>query len=356
MVLVLLTHLWRYPRGAEWLNRLASTGWIGVDLFFVLSGFLITRILWRTRDRAGYYRNFYVRRFLRIVPPYYLVLTVVFVLLPIHGSRPKLVAARAHWPFYVLYLANVILASHGWQLFALDITWSLSVEEQFYLVWPFIVRRATPRRAVALCAALALGALLLRLIALRGLHLGWMWTYMLPVFRADSFAVGALIAILSEEGLLDRARGRRLSRLLLAAVGPLVGALVVSGYFPRNSALVNTLGYSLLALLAGALVMGALHPGRVNRTIFGARWLRYVGKVSYGMYLYHPICLMVTATALAALSHRLADAAERSVPGSAAFLVGTVLVTIAAASVSYALLERPLLGLKRHFTPPARRS
>jgi peptidoglycan/LPS O-acetylase OafA/YrhL len=74
------------------------------------------------------------------------------------------------------------------------------------------------------------------------------------------------------------------------------------------------------------------------------------------MYLYHPICLMATATALAALSHRLADAAERSAPGSAAFLVGTVWVTIAAASVSYALLERPLLGLKRHFTPPAPRS
>jgi peptidoglycan/LPS O-acetylase OafA/YrhL len=114
---VLVTHLWNYPASTPVINRLAAAGWAGVDLFFVLSGFLITRVLFAARERPDYYRSFYVRRVRRIAPAYYAMLAVVFIALPLVSHSAGLTQARQDWLWYVTYLSNLRLAETGWQVF-----------------------------------------------------------------------------------------------------------------------------------------------------------------------------------------------------------------------------------------------
>src|SRR5690606_6072069 len=124
--MVLYSHIWAFPETTPMLNLLASGAWMGVDLFFVLSGVLITGILWDTRNNAGYFKTFYARRSLRIFPLYYLVLGIVFFLIPIVSDFSGLMEAKSNGLWYAFYGANALLALTGWQVFLLDVTWSLS--------------------------------------------------------------------------------------------------------------------------------------------------------------------------------------------------------------------------------------
>jgi peptidoglycan/LPS O-acetylase OafA/YrhL len=333
VLLVLLTHFWTYPEGYTFLNRFAAAGWIGVDLFFVLSGFLITGILWDTRGHPGYYRNFFARRALRIFPPYYMVLVLVFVVLPLLSTLPE--QLESDWWMYFLYLGNFALAAGGWQLFLIDITWSLSIEEQFYLVWPWLVRWFSLRRMIAICLTLIVVTPLVR--ALLWNDSNWMWLHMLTPLRADSFAVGALAA-------LGLRQGWNIPALRIFVVGGVaLAALIASGQFARDSMIAGTFGYSLTAITAGAALLAAMR----------SRWLsfsplRYIGKVSYGVYLYHPICLMVMSTVLAKTVPKISPLADSLVQ-----LVATSLLAVGVASVSYYLVEVRFLRLKRHFESAA---
>jgi peptidoglycan/LPS O-acetylase OafA/YrhL len=166
---VLATHAWTYPASAPILNRLAAAGWVGVDLFFVLSGFLITRLLLASRERGDYYSRFFVRRVRRIFPAYYLLLGLVLLAFPLMSHSAGLMAARHDWLYYATYLSNVRLAEVGWQVFLLDITWSLAVEEQFYVTWPWIVRRfAGSLRAIAWTLVVAIP-----LVRIAAMLIGW---------------------------------------------------------------------------------------------------------------------------------------------------------------------------------------
>ena len=317
IALVLLTHLWGYAPG-HWFNLFAAFGWVGVDLFFVLSGFLITGILRDTRDDPHHFRNFYARRSLRIFPLYFLLLTLVLVILPLVKEMPEALM-KDRW-LYWLYLGNVALTD-GWQLFLLDITWSLSLEEQFYLLWPALIYRLSNRHVLALCIAVILTMPLVRVILWE--PLGWAWLHM--VFRADSFAVGALIAVGMREGLAMR----HLKWLALLWVPVLY--LVASDDFGRASMLVGTMGYSMTALACGGLLLIAR-----DSQVFALAPLRHVGKVSYGVYIYHPLCLVGASLVLGDMSRWVQ-------------LIGVTTLTIAVATVSYYGYEMPLLKLKRYF-------
>ncbi|HEY0681637.1 MAG TPA: acyltransferase [Steroidobacter sp.] len=323
IALVLLTHFWGggYSSG-HWFNDFAALGWVGVDLFFVLSGFLITGILRDTRDDPHHFRNFYMRRALRIFPLYYLLLTLVLIVLPLVKEMPG-EAIEDAW-FYWLYLGNVALTD-GWQLFLLDITWSLSLEEQFYLIWPALIYRMSNRQVMAVCLALIMAMPLVRIVLWE--PLGWMWLHM--VFRADSFAVGALLAILMREGL--PVRHFRWLVVLWAPVLYLAG----TGNFARNSLLVGTIGYSMTALACGGLLLIAK-----DARVFALAPLRQVGKVSYGVYIYHPLCLVAASLALGEMTPWVR-------------LIGVSALTIAVATASFYLFEQPLLRLKRHFARAA---
>ena len=347
---VLFTHLWKYPAGWTFTNHFASAGWLGVDLFFVLSGFLITGILWDARGKPRYFRNFYARRTLRIFPLYYFLLLLIFVGLPIIHNTMEVRSVREQWTWYGAYLANFALASSGWIFFPLDITWSLSVEEQFYAIWPAVIRKLSTRTMVTLCAILIVGAPILRTLLLLVLHINWRWSYMMTICRADGFAWGALLSVVLREKMVDARRLKPFALTLWALLGPVAAFLIASGRFARNSTLVGTVGYSLLAVLSAALLAVALAPGRLAQTILGSRPMRHIGKVSYGMYIYHPLCLLFGTTALERIHlDHVAGPAVNSF-----YLMGMIsLLTWLVATMSFSFFEEPLLRLKRHFETPA---
>lgn len=324
--LVLITHFWGYPADHQVANAVAAAGWMGVDIFFVLSGFLITGILRDTRDDPRHFINFYFRRALRIWPLYLLLLLIVLVLLPLVKEMPAAVM-EDKW-LYWMHAGNFALADGGWQLFLLDITWSLSLEEQFYLIWPAVIYRMSNRRVMALCLALIIAMPLVRIVLWE--PLGWMWLHML--FRADSFAVGGLLAVAMRERI-DLSHAKWLALLWIP-----IWSLVAAEEFRRESMLVGTIGYSMTALASAGLLLIAM-----DLRAFSWRPSVYVGKVSYGIYIYHPLCLMVASLALGEMSGWTR-------------LIGITALTIAVASISFYAYETPLLRLKRFFVPGRARS
>ena len=327
---VLVTHFWTYPAGQTALNRLAAVGWAGVDLFFVLSGFLITRILLSARHRPHYFRNFYARRTLRIFPLYYAVLLLVFGILPLLRPLPSLLSSDS-W-MYFAYLSNVSLAAHGWQLFLVDVTWSLAIEEQFYLLWPAIVRWLDRRRLTLLCLGIVIGAPIVR-EALWG-SVGWRWLHMMMPLRADALAMGALLALFQPS--------RRLAAVIFPTSAAVILGLVLTGHFARDSHLVGTIGYSLTAICSAGLLVLAL-----DARILLSRAAIHIGRVSYGIYLLHPL----VSLAVSAMTGTLWKTGVVGGPIAAGLfhVLAVGCLTIAVATLSFRFFETPFLRLKQRF-------
>ena len=185
------------------LARSVSMGWVGVDIFFVLSGFLISSILLNTRDHPHYFRNFYARRILRIFPLYYLVIGTIFIFLPI--LSPDLASVQQPtWPYYVFYVQNwftipTLITSN---LYSISLyfgpAWSLAIEEQFYLIWPALVLLLSRRKLAFLSIAIVILSLAARLLLVQ-FDNSWKYLqhfiYYGSFTRFDGFSVGALIAI-----------------------------------------------------------------------------------------------------------------------------------------------------------------
>jgi peptidoglycan/LPS O-acetylase OafA/YrhL len=278
--------------------NLARLGWSGVDLFFVLSGFLITGILYDSKGSRHYFRNFYVRRTLRIFPLYYAVVFFSLIVLPrawpawglTQLDRSAMEDRSQAW--YWLYLQNFLFArdenlGHP----ALAVSWSLAIEEQFYLVWPVVVSLLSRRHLIWTCGALILTALSLRIwMVSAGVHPTTI--YVLPFNRMDALATGALLALLVRgEGM-----GPRLlfwaRQLWPAALLLVLGIWYLDGPLDNRDAtgpLMQAVGYSALAWLFGSLLVLALDPqprAFVPR-VFTWPLLRAFGKYSYALYLFH---------------------------------------------------------------------
>ncbi|NQV27245.1 MAG: acyltransferase, partial [Rhodopirellula sp.] len=171
-------------------------GWAGVDLFFVLSGYLITGILLDSKRSPHYYRNFYARRVLRIFPLYYAVVLLTFLVLPrLDGSLAQILSnTEGSIGWYITYLSNFAMSrGNHFGYGMLNVTWSLAIEEQFYLVWPLFVCVMRPQTLLRLCLSLIVGAPLLRL-SLVLQSASWVTVYTMPFCRIDALAFGALVA------------------------------------------------------------------------------------------------------------------------------------------------------------------
>jgi len=339
------------PRSA--LQRLvvkaSSYGVLGVDLFFVLSGFLITGLLVEAKGKPNYFRNFYARRTLRIFPLYYLVLALLFVALPrAWPLSPALEEARAHQAWLWTYTANFYVAARGsWALTYVSHFWSLAIEEHFYLLWPLVVFSFQRRTLERICAAVIGGGLLLRI----GLALGGTSELSISVLtpcRIDTLCVGALLALLCRrEGWADELV-RRSGRAALALGSVIV---VLSAWCALTKAglpVLHQIRGSLYALFFGALVLVSLQPrpSLLPRALRG-RALRFLGKYSYGLYVYHGLLTwyFIEFHAEARFdaffgNHALAIAAKAACG---------VAISVAVAMASYELFEKPFLSLKRFF-------
>jgi len=342
----------------RWINLAAGWGQYGVDLFFVLSGFLITGILFDARESPDYFKNFYVRRVLRIFPLYYAVLAVLFLLLPLVPalSSPTLDELRAHQAWAWLYGVNVFVALRGeWALSYLDHFWSLSVEEHFYFVWPFVVWALARRPRVLLATSLGVaGAALLGRVAAAAAGVSPHVLYVLTPFRLDGLALGGAFAVLARlPGGMARIR-RLLPRLAAAAAALFLLRLAWSRLTPLWAAPLFQVRESLLVVLLACLLLRALTAPRDALVVrlFASRTMRWFGTYSYGLYVYHHFlsyhfAVHRTELALAARlgSHGLAVALQA--------LVG-VAISCAVAFASYHLLEKRFLALKDRLTGSAR--
>jgi peptidoglycan/LPS O-acetylase OafA/YrhL len=254
--------------------------WAGVDIFFVLSGFLITSILMDGAGKEGAWSHFYERRALRILPSLAICLVLATHFFQLHWGL------NALW--YALFAMNFAETFHAGQP-GLGILWSLAVEEQFYLFWPIIVLNFTPRTVKRIAIALVCAAPVLRGIATPFLTEHWAIYYLMP-FRMDLLAAGAIMAVLwRERGALDQWR-RNGAGMMIA--GGVFTALAI-GFLPGFRALDNTIvynvfGYSLICCMAAGLVAFTLGTERGPwMAMMTAPPIRWVGLVSYTAYLIH---------------------------------------------------------------------
>jgi peptidoglycan/LPS O-acetylase OafA/YrhL len=333
---VILTHTWDSP---DWpiTDTILGGGWAGVNLFFVLSGFLITGVLWDARGKEGYYRNFYGRRALRIFPVFFLVMFFVFALWP---HSPYLDPVRHRWPMYFLFMANIVVAMRGFGLRVTDVVWSLAVEEQFYLVWPTVVRRIGVKLLMRICAAVIVIEPFLRWAAYE--RLAPSTVKVLTIFQADSFAMGALMCLLMREKSFTPGQFRRAGKLLLLIAGP----VFLSGLWLSDKTFYRVvIDYSVIGAASSGLILSALYSSRVGAWL-SKRWITHIGKVSYGMYLYHAIVIVVMSKAAQVLHLP----ATRSILSSTAMFIAVTSVSVAVATVSFRYFELPFLRMKRFFT------
>ena len=328
-----------------------NVGWIGVQLFFVLSGFLITRILLQTKQSPNYYSAFFGRRVLRIFPLYYGVLFVTFVVFPLLDKvSAELARDQANQIWLWLYLSNWSQPLNiGSQV--LPHFWSLAIEEQFYLLWPLLVHRRSPRQVLGLCLAVV--------VISPGLRVGMLWQDVRPEFiyayticRMDALALGAAVAALLQfPGLARRLFARRDSLVRGALFIWITGLILTHGY-PRTSPLGQTLGYSCLAVVFAMIVFAVALGGQSGdnlsmwERILNAEFLRTLGKYSYAMYVFHkPLHDWIGRPLLAhfGLLNR------NSYVVAIGYVLITIIVTLAAAVLSFHLFEKHFLAMKRWF-------
>ena len=354
ILLVLLHHLtiYRPTRGVDqMLSNLPLVGWTGVDLFFVLSGFLITGILIDARGSDRYFTSFYARRTLRIFPLYYLVLVLALVLLPRLPALHRVLAGPYPDPPqlpYWLYYTNVSVAErglvHGW----LDVAWSLAIEEQFYIVWAIVVWLCPPRWLGAICGVIVLASPIARMVALdRGADTTAV--YVLTWFRLDGLAFGSLLAWIARQRGVAFAAGWAPWAVLAGAAA--IAAIVIQNgdawWWHRR---MQVVGFSAIAFTGAAMLVAAIARPATSwwPRLLSMGWLRAFGKYSYSLYLFHlPV--------MRAMREYVFDPMDYTMLAGAPW-VGQVLFYIAATAPAFALswlswraFEAPILRLKDKF-------
>jgi peptidoglycan/LPS O-acetylase OafA/YrhL len=364
----------------EWLHL----GRFGVDLFFVLSGFLITGILWESKGSEGYFKTFYARRVLRIFPLYYAVVTFCFLVVPhIPLEKAKALAGTASdQAWYWLYLSNFLVAiKHDFHHRILGVAWSLAIEEQFYLVWPLVVLLCSRRALMWVCSGLIALAFFWRAY-LAVTHAHYLVAVVLTPCRVDGLALGAMLSVLMRTGsaaqVVSAAKWG-----VWAGAAALVGLIVFAGTkdgvdgayaWPILSGTVFAVLFGSLLVLAvngnlGLVGSEAEQRGMARRALtafFASGILRFFGKYSYGLYLLHlPIRALIRdhlfgpgfqgthPKVVFPVWH--APMGDTMLPGLLVFMLASTLAAVGGALVSWYVLEKPCLSLKRFFPTPSER-
>ena len=325
---------------------LSILGETGVDLFFVLSGFLITGILIDTAHDKHVFKNFYIRRSLRIFPLYYMVTGLFLIYFFVVIGVENLDGTRAL--LHLFYLQNWTFEHNQDQFMLLDHTWSLAVEEQFYLLWPLVFLsfyKGSVKDVVLICLTVIAISWGLR-IYLSNIE-QYKWAYTFTISRMDGLALGALLSVLCARHR-DAIEGavKFLPFVILAMAAGILYLLFSQDAKMDSHHIMIKYGLILFSVLYVSLLAYVFLSQDQNLTkrIFSMTWLREVGRVSYGMYLFHTPVMMIGA--------RILYSYELQYLQAHLILLGVGLsLTFALAFISYHLFEKRLLVLKKKYAP-----
>jgi peptidoglycan/LPS O-acetylase OafA/YrhL len=308
-------------------------GWMGVDLFFVLSGFLITSILLDTKNSPAYFKNFYIKRLLRIFPLYYGTLLLFF--LPFLLKHSYTIVSEA-LPYFG-YVQNISFTiARSWpvdSLSSLNHFWSLAIEEQFYIFFPLLIYFVKDRMLPFICGALVILAIACRC---------WFYfttkndvaCYTFTFCRMDGLLIGALANMYARK--YNRVRlGYFMAVLLLAIVVSCIN-------MDFTNPLYLTFGFTINALLFAFILLLSLSPNTYIAKIMYSPVLRHLGKYSYGLYVFHHIFFILINYAITT-RFKESGTMQNLIP------VITLAATYITALLSFHLFETPILRLKKKF-------
>lgn len=327
-----------------------TAGWIGVDLFFVLSGFLITWKLVQNIDKTNYYLNFYWRRIVRICPLYFAILVFVFFLFPL--LIPALVTPSYRnlleiQVWYWTFTQNFYNAGHGWpDNISIVHFWSLATEMQFYLVWPFIIKgfyKKAPQ-IMGVLLGLVVFAVFFRVMAMKFITVAPLYRYVLLPSRIDAFALGALLFFFMQRSY------NRLRQLFffIGLAGAALNIVLYLCFFSVQYASFFTshYGYTLFDITWAAwLGYGLLSDkGSVIKKVFTNPFMVTTGKYSYAMYIFHlPVWTIINRI----LENKYGEQLKQA-PGILIWLPLAVFIFVyLMAFLSYHGFEKYFLRLKR---------
>jgi peptidoglycan/LPS O-acetylase OafA/YrhL len=324
---------------AKVLNAAIASGKYGVNLFFVLSSYLITDLLVREREQYGSLniRLFYLRRILRIWPLYYFVL---FVTLSVHSFDPnREFGLKYVLPFLLLSGNWALVAFGGLTSVAASPLWSVSVEEQFYLLWPPLVNRLSRKQIIYAALGMIFIANFARvLILLSSTNAMALWANTFA--HLDSIAAGILMAVMLHGRAPSLRPAARIALLMCSAA-----CMTLRGYFQTMTDDSLSWGTTLfgwpIVAISCAITLFAFIGLKMELP-----WFQYLGKISYGLYAWHMFCIM-TVDRLLAMQHRFPEHTFFHAALRESISLGLV---IGVSAVSYAVLEKPFLRLKERFT------
>jgi peptidoglycan/LPS O-acetylase OafA/YrhL len=330
-------------------GRASEIGWVGVDVFFVLSGYLITGILLRSRQHPNYFKNFYARRILRIFPLYYLVTGAILLFLPtLEKNNPAY--TQSLWYVFALYLQNWLYLLPLPVSQAPAHTWSLAIEEQFYLVFPAIAYKLNPQQllrfSLGVITFMPLFRLALILLNVKALGFPTGGFFYLGTFtRFENFAFGALLALAAEHFPRLHSALQKYAPAILTFSLPLFLLTALSQADAREtSPWLQSIGYSLLAAATAALILLLTSRPAPNllRRFFRLPPLTFLGKYSYGIYLLH-------APLVTLLIEWMMKLHRQSGQMWLAYILATFFGSLLLAYLSWHGMEKHLLKLKRYF-------
>lgn len=321
---------------------ISQIGWVGVDLFFVLSGFLITGILVDTKGQENYLKNFFAKRALRIFPLYYLTLLLVFISIktPLVADAFPVLDARhlSGMAYYLTFTQNLYFSYNGWGVTdLLNHFWSLAVEEQFYMFWPFVVLFLNRTGVLVVCVLLILTGLITR-----NLNSTSDFSYVFTLARVDALGIGSMLAI------CIRSYSGVLNKIILPLFFISLSILIVIFAFStdlsfRNPYFVKA-GYTIFAVFFACTITFIYDTkaiGKVANTILSLSPLTFFGKYSYGIYIYHWI---LYKTVYNYFSSRYIFSKIYIFP----FLAVVILISV----ISFHTFEKFFLNFKSKFNAP----
>ncbi len=328
-------------------------GWLGVDLFFVLSGFLITGILNDSKGKENFFKNFYARRIIRIFPLYYFLLISFFFLsrLVVNlESKPLFQVYFTDSHMFWLYMQNWaqvlnLLAYENCNRLLTHL-WSLAIEEQFYLVWPFFVFFFNLRQLKTITISLIFLSFLTRIV-MYYYSISWEVVYLNTFTRIDTILVGSLIAILFKSGFFVEIKQSKLNVILLLLTFLTILFFIASPIRNPNTGIFIIFGYSFFAFFFGMLILVLVTGKNIFlKRLFEFKWLIYLGKRSYSIYLFHyPIFFVLLMLQANPKIESMLD----EVKFNYVIQVLSIISAIVFSQITWFFLEKPVSKLKSNF-------